>query len=64
MDWTARVRTSLAGRGGADEGVVEELAQHAQAMSDSARADGATRRGRVPGRSICRSPSGPTIRRC
>ncbi len=42
MDWTARVRTSLAGRGGADEGVVEELAQHAQAMYDSARADGAT----------------------
>src|SRR5688500_7743135 len=41
-DWTTRVRAALASRGGADEGVVEELAQHAQAMYDAARADGAS----------------------
>ena len=44
MDWTARVRRALADAGhGPDEEIVEELAQHAGAIYDTARADGAER---------------------
>jgi putative ABC transport system permease protein len=42
MTWTHRIRTGLAGAGHApDEDVVEELAQHARAMYETARAEGA-----------------------
>jgi predicted permease len=41
MDWTAYVRTSLTRRHASpDDGVVEELAQHAKASYETARADG------------------------
>lgn len=41
MDWKARVRTTLSSAGVSDE-VAEELAQHARAEYDAARADGCT----------------------
>ncbi len=41
MNWEARIRETVASAGRPpDEGVIEELAQHAQAMYDAARADG------------------------
>src|SRR5439155_16937137 len=41
MDWKSRVRTAFAGASHMpDDDVIEELAQHARAMYDTARADG------------------------
>ena len=41
MDWNARVRASFTGATAVpDDDVVEELAQHARAVYDAARADG------------------------
>jgi putative ABC transport system permease protein len=43
MNWNARIRAALAAAGQRpDEDVVEELSQHAQALYDERRADGAT----------------------
>jgi predicted permease len=43
MDWTARIRSALNVPGRPDDdGVVEELAQHARAVYEQARADGST----------------------
>jgi len=43
MDWTARIRPALHVPGRPDdEGVIEELAQHARALYEQARADGCT----------------------
>jgi putative ABC transport system permease protein len=43
MDWTARIRSALTVAGQPDdEGVIEELAQHARAEYERARADGCT----------------------
>jgi predicted permease len=39
MDWNARLRAAL---GGTDDDVIEELAQHARALFERARADGAS----------------------
>ncbi|MEX2662263.1 MAG: ABC transporter permease [Vicinamibacterales bacterium] len=44
MDWKQRIRLELSRTGTVpDEGILDELAQHARAMYDSARADGASR---------------------
>lgn len=44
IDWNARLRASLErGRQTPDAGVIEELAQHARAMFEAARADGCSR---------------------
>jgi putative ABC transport system permease protein len=40
MDWTAPIRSALTSTRLPDDDVVEELAQHARAMYDAARADG------------------------
>ena len=48
MNWKQRIRTGLAGAGHSpdeevpDEEVIDELAQHARALYDTARAEGAT----------------------
>ena len=41
MDWKAPITAALARDGHADDDVIEELAQHARAMYDAARAEGA-----------------------
>lgn len=40
MNWNARVRKAFTGVPIPDDDVVEELAQHARAVYDAARADG------------------------
>ena len=43
MNWNDRIRQALAARGHApDDEILDELAQHAQAMYEAARAEGAT----------------------
>ncbi len=42
MDWKSRIAAALAGGHTPDDGVIEELAQHARAMYEAARAEGAS----------------------
>ncbi len=42
MDWHSRIRAALSIGAAPDDDIVEELAQHAQAMYEAARADGST----------------------